>query len=141
MPQHSQDQPAELFATYIEICDDSRTEHRKRKQWIILPQMPARLAPGDSPTSNHLVWFEREQRRSSHRAVWNFREDTDGMLKRHLDDTVKLYVADGWKLSPVITCEVHPTELAEILKNRKTPYRILSRLQKVARSMHRLDIS
>jgi hypothetical protein len=141
MPPSSQDPPAELFATYLEIYDDSQPEHRRRRQWVILPQLPARLAPGDSPVTNHLVWFEREQRSSKHRAVWNFHEDTSGLLKRNLEDIVAMRATDGWKVSPMITCEIHPTELGQILKDRKTPYRILSRLQKVARSMHRLDIS
>jgi hypothetical protein len=141
MPAQSQD-PAHLFAAYLEIVDESGP-NRRRKQWIMLPQMPARLAPGDSPITSHLTWFEREQRSPSHRSVWAMHVDVSGMFRRNLADTVEMKLADGWKMTlpQIITCEVHPTELAQILQDRKTPYRIKERLEKVARSMYRIDVS
>jgi hypothetical protein len=133
-------QNAELFGTYVEVVLQDG-DHRRRRQWVILPQMPARLAPGDSPITSHLVWFEREQRNATHRAIWHYHKDTDSQFKRELGRHLQRYERAAWEVSPLITCEIHPTELAQILKERKTPYRILQRLQKVARSMYRLDIS
>ena len=133
--------PAELFAAYLEVVDESDAAHRRRRQWIILPQMPARLAPGDSPITDSFSWFEREQRNAKHRAVWSYKQDTDGLFRRNLPGVITTYTEAGWTASPMITCEIHPTELAQILKEKKTPYRIMARLAKVAKGMHRLDIS
>ena len=141
MPPDSQD-AAHLFAAYIEIVNESGP-NRARKQWVILPQLPARLAPGDAPITACLSWFEREQRSASHRAVWRYHLDTSGTFRRSLADTVSFRTAQGWTMTlpEMITCEVHPTELAQILQEKKTPYRILQRLQKVSRSMYRIDIT
>lgn len=141
MPTQSQD-AVHLFAAYVEMVEESGP-NRRRKQWVVLPQMPARLAPGDSPITPYLSWFEREQRSSSHRAVWSYHVDASGLFRRSLSETIEMKMASGWTLTlpEMITCEVHPTELAQILKEKKTPYRILQRLQKVSRSMYRIDIS
>jgi hypothetical protein len=134
--------PAHLFAAYLELVNDDGT-NRRRKQWVMLPQMPARLAPGDSPITNHKSWFEREQRNAAHRAVWRFHQDRSGNFAGDLARTVESRLEDGWSLTlpQVLTCEIHPTELAEILAQQRTPYRVLHRLQKVSRSMYRIDIS
>jgi hypothetical protein len=139
MPTQSQE-PAQLYAAYIELVNEDGP-NRRRKQWIVLPQLPARLAPGDSPIVGHMTWFERAQRNASHRAVWQFHADVSGQFKENLASTVLLHQDTGWVASPMITCEIHPTELAQVLRDRRTPYRIMARLQKVARSMYRLDIS
>jgi hypothetical protein len=141
----SANEQAHLFAAYVELThmsgDDEVAVRRRRRQWVILPQMPARLAPGDSPITGCLTYFEREQRDEKHRAVWEFQQDTSGSFTQTLSRTIDAYQEAGWKVSPVVTCEIHPTELAQILKDRKTPYRILNRLRKVAKGLHRLDIS
>jgi hypothetical protein len=144
MPRTAQE-PAELFAAYVEVTMRTAADHRRRRQWVILPPLPARLAPGDSPISGYLSWFERTQQTASHRAMWQYHTDGSGNFKRSLQRDLGLYEADGWSLTipdgGILTCEIHPTELAQILVERKTPYRLLNRLQKVARSMHGLDIS
>lgn len=138
----TQDQaPSELFAAYIQMTKKLDSERTRREQYIIFPQMPARLAPGDCPVTNHFVWFHRVQNSLSHRAVWKFNRDVGGGFKEGLSYRVKMLADDDWEISPMITCEVHPTELAAILKEPKTPYRIMKRLEKVARGMHGLDIS
>jgi hypothetical protein len=141
MPAQSQED-AHLFAAYLELVADDGV-NRRRKQWVVLPQMPARLAPGDSPITPHLSWFQREQRNSKHRAMWSYHVDTDGRFKQNLADVVSFNLAGGWEMSlpEMLTCEIHPTELAQILKERRTPYRILQRLQKVSRSKYRIDIT
>jgi hypothetical protein len=133
--------PCELFAAYVEAVDESDPAHRRRRQWVILPPLPARLAPGDAPATDYLVWFERQQRNAKHRAVWQYRRDVSKMFKRNLHDELEALSLRGFTVSEVMTCEIHPTELAQILKEPKTPYRILDRFKKVARSMYRLDIS
>lgn len=139
-PSNSQ---ANLFAAYVEVTYQPAGQdsyYRRRVQWVILPQMPARLAPGDSPITSTFSYFKREQNNTKHRAVWRFNSES-AVLRRELPRQMNAYSDAGWTVSPVVTCEIHPTELAEILKEKKTPYRLLNRLKKVASGMHRLDIS
>lgn len=132
---------AELYAMYVQAVNEDPDSAHPRTQWVVFPQMPARLAPGDSPVTSTLCWFERMQRHSKHRSPWRFHMDNGGQLKERLPDQIRQHEAVGWTIGPVVTCELHPTELAAILRERRTPYRVLSRLTKVARSLHRLDIS
>jgi hypothetical protein len=137
----STDSKAELYSAYVELTTETNSGERKRMQWVIFPPLPPRLAPGDSPTSDHLCYFTREQDRANHRAVWRYVVDTQDSFKDQLARTMRIYQDAGWTPSEVITCEVHPTELADIIKSPKTPYRILQRLQKVARALYKIDIS
>lgn len=137
---HASQQRAELYAAYIEMTVTTGSGHRRRLQYIVLPQLPARLAPGNSPTSESLCYFTREQDRADQRSVWQYRVD-DGRLSRTLPTKIQSYLDAGWAIAPVVVCEIHPTELAQIITERKTPYRIMNRLKKVAKAMYRIDIS
>lgn len=140
MDQASQ-QPAELYVMYLELIRPlSDGTDRARLQYIVFPQMPARLAPGNSPTSENFVYFTRNQDSASRRTIWQYKHD-DGTLQRKLPKMITAYEEAGWQPSPVVVCEIHPTELAQILTERKTPYRIMNRLNRVAKAMYRIDIS
>ena len=136
----------ELYAAYFEAVDlrtdieTGVTKRGKREQWVILPPLPERLCPGDTPATEYMTLFHREQRRPDHRAVWQFRR-IDSTFKGLLAGRLEFLASIGWELGPVITCEVDPSEMAQILREKKTPYRVLQRLQKVAKTMYGRDIT
>lgn len=125
-----------LFAAYIEVARTTHTGDRQRKQWVVLPPLPADLAPEGVQATSYLWYFYREQKHQRNRVAWRWSTDGDGTLPRWLSERVVLDVARGYELAPVVTCEISAYELSELMKNRKTPYRILERLSKVAKAKH-----
>lgn len=132
-------QNARLFAAYIEITRDKASGDRQRVQYLIFPPLPADLAPNGVGQMD-MLYFHREQQSKTNRVAWKHQFDRTGTLVRWLRDRVQAYENAGWKVSPVITCEVHPAELARVIAEPKTPYKVLERIERVARAKYNLAI-
>lgn len=69
---------ARLYAAYVEITKDTASGDRKRKQWLILPPLPAPLAPEGYPTQPYMLYFHREQESKNNRVAWRHEFDRTG---------------------------------------------------------------
>ena len=131
---------ARLYAAYIEITKDTASGDRRRKQWLILPPLPTELAPQGYAAQTAMLYFHREQESKNNRVAWKHDFDRSGSLARWMRERIDRYTAAGWQVSPVMTCEVHPLELARLIQEPKTPYKVLERIQRVAKAKHNLAI-
>lgn len=134
-----------LFAMYVQATKGEPTTAR-RKQWVLLPPLPDSIAVTRGMTvgrySNTFLLFFREQRNPQNRSQWNHWDmpvDTyPAILKQALLQAESEVIP--WTVSPIMTCEITETELAGIRMHPKTPWFVLDRVKRVAKSRHGLAI-
>lgn len=122
-----------LFAMYVEMTRAGNNGERQRKQWLVVPPLPG----GEH---SHLSCWRRLQRQLKSRTVWKYYVDTDDSMERDFARALTNLERVGWKRSPLITIEIHPGELEQILADPKTPYRLLERVRRVAKAKHGIAI-
>ncbi len=122
-----------LYACYLQATRERGNGDIEREQWVVFPPSRARHA-------DQMLTFSRVQRKPSHKAVWNAAirasEDTAGVIKA----AMSRYEASGWMLSPIITVQVTHVELDVAFADRKTPWKALNRVTRVAKNRHGLAI-
>lgn len=125
-----------LWATYLEMYRGDGA-NQKRKQWVILPPVPASIAPAGMRALETPSYFYRQQERKDHKSVWRvYHLSTDGHRKALLQ-SIDAAEDQGWTARPMVTCQVHPDEMRQIVETGwKTPYRILQRMDRVAQVLH-----
>jgi hypothetical protein len=132
-----------LYAAYIEVTRplEDRDGDRQRRQWLVLPPLLPQYALDGQKPQLHISYFSRSQEHVKNRVAWRFFVDTEDIFPRDLAERVDRFVRLGYAASPLITCEVHHKELAELIASPKTPYRLLDRVQRVAKAKYGLAIS
>lgn len=129
-----------LWAAYVELVHGAG-DGRSRHQYIMFPPVSEQFRTGGAGPIEHPSYFHRKQDRMDHRAVWRIQHLTTQALLEQFVDRFNDLESRGWIASPVITCQVHPLEFEEIvLSGWRTPYRIISRMQRVARIKHNFTI-
>lgn len=125
-----------LWAVYLQllkVADDDPTE-MQRHQYVFLPAFT-----GGRVDVSTFSYFTRHQEKLTQKTVWRYNragsQGIDGVKA-----TLQFLESEAWEASPVITCQVAPFELEQILADQKTPYRVLSRIRRVSDVTHRYTI-
>lgn len=126
-----------LWAAYLQMTTPGDRGEIKRNEWIFLPPLPPELAPEGSRTTPSFTFFTRSQEKLTHRTVWQYKT---GWSLARMSTLIEALESQGWTASPLVTCAVAPWEMAEILKDQKTPYRLLTRFRRVVAVTHRYTI-
>lgn len=116
-----------LWAAYLEMTHGDG-DSRSRVQWIILP-----------PTAgiDHPAVFHRRQDRRTHKTTWRVKHLNTDPKVRELTMEIAEFERRGWAAKEVITCQVHPMEMADIVREGwKTPYRLITRFERVAEARY-----
>lgn len=146
-PSHTQ------YALYLQATRLRRTTGKvQRRQWIVLPPLTEALAatlPGTSvkPSPNFLM-FSREQMSPENRVKWRATYPETSLLERDLPERLEKLLRENdnlpgrhqWVISPAITAQVTVRELADLHGVPETPYALLRRFEKVAKSRHHIAI-
>lgn len=125
-----------LWAVYLQLlkASDDDADEMQRHQYVFLPSYSGGRV--HVPTFS---FFHRHQEKLTQKTVWRFNKTTpqgiDGIRA-----AVSSLEEDSWVASPLITCQVAPFELEQILSDEKTPYRVLSRIRRVSDVTHRYTI-
>lgn len=142
-----------LYAMYLQATrKQSITNKVARRQWIVLPPLTEtvlRDVPGNKPDADErFLKFYREQSSPENRVKWRWEwhpmdtaEDIIPLeVKRLLTQNQNFPPDNQWVFSPVVTAQITPRELATLFAEPKTPYSLLTRFEKVARTKHHLAI-
>ena len=131
---------APLWAAYLElVLGDGET--RKRRQWIFIPPVPTSIAlQYNMRPVSHPSFYYREQDRMEHKSQWGHTMLSNGAMVTQLITGIDEAERRLWVAHPVITCEIDPTEMSEIQERWVTPYRLINRLTRVAKSKHNYAI-
>jgi hypothetical protein len=146
--------PGPFYALYLQATRKNEASHKvMRKQWVVVPPMTdtvlAAAAGGGTlgPDARFLQFF-REQSSPENRVKWRFvKQHHDVMktvfpaeVKRLQDSNLNLEPDHQWDVSPIITCQVSAREIVDLFQDPETPYALLRRFEKVARTRHNLAI-
>lgn len=130
-------QPA-LWAVYLQVtAPGENAGETRRKQWIFMPAFKGELLEPGEKNSNEPFYFYRDQETLLQRTTWRLHHGLNAGAVTSLVDTL---VEGEWTADPLITCEIHPREMAEITAEWRTPYRIITRLRRVSDATHRYSI-
>lgn len=138
------------YAMYLQATrKHPGTGKTMRRQWVAFPPLDGWVAEraGVDPDPRMLK-FWREQSAPENRVKWRHVFEMPDELDRKL--TIELSNLENanannppesqWVISPVITAQVLPAELAKIVKEPETPYAVLRRFEKVAKAVHNIAI-
>lgn len=118
-----------LWAAYLEMTHGDG-DSRSRVQWIILP-------PAPSDGIEHPAVFHRRQDRRTHKTTWRVKHLNNDLKIGELRVEISDFERRGWDAKQVITCQVHPLEMTGIVREGwKTPYRLITRFERVAEAMY-----
>lgn len=142
--------PAPQYALYLQATRlRKQTGKVMRRQWIVFPPLPEQLAQTvESQVFEKFLMFYREQATPENRVKWRFSREDPDLLSQTLPGAVADLMlknehfesAHRWTVSPVITAQVTVRELAQLQKDPVTPYAVIRRFEKVAKSVHHIAI-
>jgi hypothetical protein len=129
--------PSRLYAAYLQATRRRAVNSSEitRKQWIVIPP---RL------DTNVFLQFHREQPTLENRVQWKHTMVSAELMLRDLPEKLEVLMSNNqyleketqWLVSPIITVEMTIPEVDELYRKPTTPYKVLKRIEKVAKSKH-----
>lgn len=143
----SAQQSTSPYALYLQATRTTAPSQTERRQWIVVPPLLGDNAvkAHATPTDTFLV-FTRSQNRLENRVKWRYAFVVPRLLERDLPDEIRqlirLDISEDrrWDVSPIMTTQVTPLELKALIDHPATPYGLLRRFEKIARSVHNIAI-
>jgi hypothetical protein len=134
--------PKVRYAAYLQATRRNQaTNVLIRRQWIVLPPTAA---------GGVLLEFHREQLSPTSRPIWRHTFVDSDLYTRDLSERIaalttfnRQNMLEGdyaWTVSPIVTAQVTVPELKVLHETPSTPYKVLRRLEKVARDVHGFTI-